>query len=98
MKVSYLDSLPAGYRFTDEDQQKSNEILGWYFASHDNEMSPEQSEFTWCVHIAEDLKARNNFWPTREAVIEEIERVNAEDMQRFGHVRYNIAYTKEKQQ
>lgn len=96
MKVSYLDSLPAGYRFNEEDQDKCWEILGWYFASCYNEMTPEQSEFTWVVNIAEELKHKNKFWPTKETVIAEIERVNAEDMERLGHARYNIAYTKEK--
>ena len=89
MKVSYLDSLPAGYRFTKEDHDKCWEILGWYFASYDNEMTPEQEEYTWVIHYAEGLKAKHKFWPTKESVIEEIERVK-----RAGYLRFDIAYTK----
>jgi len=74
MNVSYLDSLPDGYRFCKEDSDRCWEILGRYFNDPEYDMSEAESDFTTIVNIAEELKCQNNFWPTKESVIAEIER------------------------
>jgi hypothetical protein len=72
MKLTYLESLPAGYRFTDEDNDANWEIMGPYFLDPDFEMTPEQSDFTSVMEIAERLKHKLGFWPTKETLIEKI--------------------------
>lgn len=70
--MSYLESLPAGYRFTAEDEEKHWEIFFKYFDG--SPLSEEEENFYAIVDFAERLKCELGFWPTKETVEAELEK------------------------
>jgi len=59
--MGLLEDLPPSYVFNDEDDAKAWEI---FLAMMDGVASPEEEDFHWVLHHAEEAKFHLNRWPT----------------------------------